>query len=205
MKLTWYGHSCFLMETDGGSIVFDPYAPGSVPGLSLPKLAADMVICSHEHSDHCFPEGVKLTGRETKLNIQRIPCFHDGQRGGLRGENLMTVVEADGLRAAHLGDLGHDLSEAQLEVLRGLDVLMLPVGGYYTIDAAQACKLAAELKPGIVIPMHYRGKDFGFDVIAPVEDFLALSENIEFFDTNVLESEKLKTPVTAVLKCPTAK
>ena len=137
MKLTWCGHSCFLLESRSGSVVFDPYAPGSVPGLVLPTLRADAVICSHEHADHFYPEGVELSGRKPDFEIRQFDCWHDDARGAKRGKNMMTLVEADGLRVLHMGDLGHMLSPEQLAALGRVDVLMIPVGGFYTIDARQ--------------------------------------------------------------------
>ncbi len=202
MKLTWYGQSCFLLESQGGSVVFDPYAPGSVPGLELPKLTADITISSHEHADHFYPQAVKLTGRKPELYIKQVSTFHDGKGGSLRGKNRITVVTADGFRVAHFGDIGHMLSPQQLEELGHIDVMLVPVGGYYTIDAKQAWELVKEVRPTVVIPMHYRGAGFGYDVIAPVEDFLNHAENVKRFDTNVLELNGTLKPITAVLKCP---
>ena len=110
MKLTWYGHACFKLETASGSVVFDPYAPGSVPGLALPEITADAVVCSHRHSDHYCPEAVTLTGSEPSFAMCSIPTFHDECMGAKRGDNLITVVTAEGLTVAHCGDLGHELS-----------------------------------------------------------------------------------------------
>ena len=199
MKLTWYGHSCFLLESAEGSAVFDPYSPGSVPGLALPELRADAVICSHGHSDHNYARVVTLTGRIPAFGLRQLHVFHDGEGGKLRGENTVTLVEAEGLRVVHLGDLGHMLSEAQIAKLGRVDLLLIPVGGYYTIGPAEAHALAVKIAPRAVVPMHYRGEGFGFDVLAPVEAFLALTENARRFDTNCIEPDKLAAPLTAVL------
>lgn len=202
MKLTWLGHACFLMETKGGSLVFDPYSPGSVPGLRLPELTVDMTVCSHQHGDHFYPQGVKLTGLDPVVGIQRMLTFHDDEGGAKRGNNVVTLIDADGVRAVHLGDLGHMLTDAQISELGRVDVLMIPVGGFFTIDAKTAWALTEKLNPFIVIPMHYRGEGFGFDVIAPVDEFLSLAKHVTYFDTNVIEPGKIDTPMTAVLKCP---
>lgn len=202
MKITWYGHSCFLVETEEGSAVFDPYSPGSVPGLELPPLTADAVICSHGHSDHAWREGVKESGRAPGFALRQFDTWHDGLRGVLRGKNTVTVLEAEGLRVAHLGDLGHPLSAQQLEELGAVDVLMLPVGGHFTIGPETAWELAAAVRPRILIPMHYRGKGFGYPVIATVDKFLDLAENVRMLESNVLDTDELETPVTAVLRCP---
>ena len=198
MKLTWYGHSCFLLETAEGSAVFDPYAPGSVPGWKLPKLTADCVLCSHGHSDHNWAEGVTLTGRTPAFKVEALDTWHDEAQGTLRGANTIRVVEAEGHRFAHLGDLGHELSAAQLAALGRIDVLMLPVGGFFTIDAAQAARTAEAIGAPVVIPMHYRGKDFGYDRIGPVEDFLALRRDVVHLETNVVDFSALTSPVTLV-------
>lgn len=179
MKLTWYGHSCFLLESGEGSIVFDPYAPGSVPGWELPALRADAVICSHGHRDHGWAGGVALTGGRFGGRILQISTFHDDRGGALRGGNTVTLAEADGLRAVHMGDIGCALTAEQIAALGRVDVLMIPVGGHYTVDAAGAWEIAKALAAPIILPMHYRGADFGYDVIGPVEPFLALAGNVK--------------------------
>ena len=202
MKITWYGHSCFLVETDSGSVVFDPYEPGYVPGLTLPKLSADAVICSHSHADHSYAQGVTLTGAKPTFAVTRLPTFHDEKHGALRGENTVTLIEAEGIRLVHLGDLGHELSREQISLLGRVDVLLVPVGGYYTIDAKAAHNVAVSLRARIVIPIHYRGDGFGYGVIAENDAFLALSENVTWFKTNSVEISAAAEPMTAVLQCP---
>ena len=179
MTITWFGHSCFALESLCGSIIFDPFAPGKVPGWELPALQADKVICSHGHTDHNWAEGVTLTGRPFTGQILQIPSFHDDKRGMLRGKNTITLVEAEGLRVVHMGDIGCALKAEQIETLGRVDVLMIPVGGYYTVDAAQAWEIVRSLSPAIVIPMHYRGDGFGFKVISTVEPFLEYAGNVK--------------------------
>lgn len=202
MKLTWYGHACFKLETAEGSVVFDPYSPGSVPGLHLPKLIADEVICSHGHGDHSASDGVELTGRAPKYGKKQIRTFHDQKNGTLRGNNLITVIDAEGLRVAHLGDLGHELSPEQLSDLGKVDVLMIPVGGFYTIDGRTAAKVSGSIGAATVIPMHYRGEGFGYDVIGPVDDFLNEFDNVRHAESNVLELGTECENAVIVLKCP---
>ena len=179
MTITWCGHACFLLESSCGSVVFDPYAPGKVPGWELPPLTADKVVCSHGHADHSWAEGVTPTGRAFSGKLTQIPSFHDDRRGALRGENLITLVEAEGLRVVHMGDIGCALTAEQIDALGRVDVLMIPVGGHYTVDAAQAREIARALGAAIVIPMHYRGPGFGYDVIGTVEPFLKLAGNVK--------------------------
>lgn len=199
MKITWLGHACFKIETAEGSLVLDPYAPGSVPGLRLPALTADTALCSHAHSDHNYAAGVTLSGRETALKISRLPCFHDGEGGRLRGKNLISVVDAEGLRLVHLGDLGHMLSPSLLAALGRVDVLLVPVGGFYTIDAAQAQALCSALKPRIVVPMHYRSDTCGLSNVAPAEDFLRLRSDVEYAHSSAFDPKALTSSVTLVL------
>ncbi len=203
MKITWYGHSCFLVESAEGSLVFDPYAPGSVPGLSLPELRADAVICSHAHADHAYADGVSLSGRAPSFKLHSLDTWHDELGGQKRGANTMTVLEAEGLRVLHMGDLGHMLSAQELSALGRVDVLLIPVGGYYTIDARQAAELARLIAPGITVPMHYRGEGFGYDVIGGVEEFLALmGGRAERLSVSSFDPAQLEKPVTLILTCP---
>lgn len=174
MKLTWYGHACFKLETAEGSIVFDPYENGYLPKLTLPGICADAVVCSHGHGDHSAADAVTLTGVKPTFKMTQLPCFHDEVRGLKRGKNLITVVEAEGKRIAHFGDLGHKLSAAQLKELGSIDVLLIPVGGVYTVDAEAAKKICEEVKPKLIVPMHYRMGSTGLQNVAPVDDFLAL-------------------------------
>lgn len=202
MKITWCGHSCFLVETREGSAVLDPYAPGSVPGVSLPALTADAVLCSHGHRDHGYTEGVRLSGKPAAFSVKTIPCFHDDKGGSLRGENLIRVIEAEGLRIAHLGDLGHPLSEEQLSALGAPDVLLIPVGGHYTIGPETAAALAKAVGARITVPMHYRGAGFGYDVIGPVEEFTARMEKVRFSDSSAFDPAQ-EVEGVLVLRCPT--
>lgn len=202
MKLTWCGHSCFLLDTEQGRVVFDPYEPGYVPGLKLPELEAELCLCSHGHGDHNYTAGVKLSGKEHGLKVQEFSCFHDEKQGRLRGNNTMYLVEAEGRRVLHMGDLGHMPSQELVEQLGHIDLMMIPVGGYYTIDAAQAAAIVRQLKPGMVIPMHYKGRGFGFDVLSTLEDFTDRMDRVKVLDTNVFEPEWSSCPLTVVLECP---
>lgn len=207
MKLTWNGHSCFTLETEDGSAVLDPYADGKVPGLAPLRLTADMVLCSHEHRDHNAREAVALTGRTPSFGVETISTFHDPEQGALRGENLIHIISAEGMRVAHLGDLGCALTSGQTEQLRGVDVLLIPVGGYYTIDARQASTIAAHLFPKIVVPMHYRsdtaGYRFGYDALGLLGNFTSLRPNVVRYKGNSMEITPSTPGQTAVLTyCP---
>ena len=200
MKLTWYGHSCFLLESAGGSVVFDPFAPGYVPGWKLPELTADAVLCSHGHRDHDYAEGVKLSGRPFGGTVLKIPSFHDAQGGALRGKNTITLVEDEGIRLVHMGDIGCALTAEQIAALGRVDVLLVPVGGHYTVDAAGAWEIAKALRPAITVPMHYRGKGFGYKVIATVEPFLELAGNVREIAGTSWTVDLADTPATVVFR-----
>lgn len=200
MKLTWYGHSCFMMESRAGRVVFDPYADGSVPGLTLPRLTADLVLCSHGHADHAGEDKVTLTGEQTDYTVETLCCWHDDAGGTKRGENLIRIVSGGGARVCHLGDVGHMLSKGQIKAIGHVDALLIPVGGFYTIDAAAARELADAIEPQLVIPMHYRGEGFGYDVIGTVQPFLDLTKNVEFAEGSSIELPDFGAPRTVVLK-----
>jgi len=187
MKLTWNGHSCFTFDTDLGSVVFDPYETDYVPGLHLPDLAADVTLCSHGHEDHCYPQGVRNTRRAVGFTVEIVDTFHDGAGGTLRGENKVHIIDADGFRLAHLGDLGHVLTEQQLAAMGRIDALLVPIGGFYTIDARQAKEICDRLQPRIIFPMHYRKGDMGFDLIAQPDEFLGMYDGYTVIDGHTLE------------------
>jgi len=201
MKITWYGHSCFKLDSTDGSVVFDPFAPGKVPGLTLPEITADEVICSHGHADHNYAAGITLTGNNPEFTFAQIKTYHDLNKGVQRGENLVSAVDTEGMRVVHLGDLGHFLSPEQVKELGTVDVLFIPVGGYYTIDAQAAALVVSVLKPRVTIPMHYRGDGFGYDEISTVKAFTDLVGNVKLLDTNEIEVTQDTSPMTAVLKC----
>ncbi len=179
MKIQYLGHACFKISSTDGELVIDPYKDGSVDGLQPLRVDADKVICTHGHADHSGTECVTLSDTPCSMKIEEIASWHDDQQGALRGPNTMFVIESEGLRVAHIGDLGCMLDDEQKNKLQNLDVLMLPVGGYFTIDGKQAAAIAKELQPKCIIPMHYRGDGFGYPVLSTVDDFLAEFENYE--------------------------
>ena len=185
MTVTWLGHACFALEHEGYRIVTDPWR--EVPGFGEMKTSAHEVFCSHEHYDHAATETVTLiSGEVSPFSVTELPSFHDEVMGAKRGKNTIRIFEADGLRVAHLGDLGHLLHDTLLAALRGVDVLLIPVGGVYTVDPREAKRIADAVGAKITVPMHYRRSDLGFDNIADVEDFLSLfdSSRIVRIDAN---------------------
>jgi L-ascorbate metabolism protein UlaG (beta-lactamase superfamily) len=209
VKLTWNGHSCFTLEAEEGTLVLDPYGDGQVPGLAPLRLTADMVLCSHEHRDHSAREVVTLTGRTPAFGVETISTYHSGEQGALRGENTIHIITAEGMRLAHLGDLGCELTAQQKDRLHRVDVLMLPVGGYCTISAHEARTLATPLFPRIIIPMHYRsatsGYRFGYDELGLLGNFTAVCprESLVYYKGSTMEITKHTPGQTAILTyCP---
>lgn len=201
MKITWLGHSCFKVESQGYAVVIDPYEDGYVPGLAPLRERANHVLCSHKHGDHNYRAAVTVTEKEpSPFRITALSTYHDDRQGELRGSNTIHILDDGCLRVAHFGDLGCRLSEEQAALLTGLDAVMVPVGGYYTIDAGQAKELVDRIRPRVVIPMHYRGETFGFDVLGTVEAFADMCEVVVEYPGAFLELTKETEPHTAVLK-----
>ncbi len=201
ITITWLGHACFKLESGGYAVVLDPYEDGYVPGLAPLRTEADQVVCSHGHGDHNAVNVVTLTGKgESPFQITVINTYHDDRQGALRGENKIHVFDNGSLRVAHLGDLGCEPTEEQKKQLTGLDAVMVPIGGHYTIDAVQARKLMDEIQPKVIIPMHYRSSRFGFDVLGTLEQFTDLCEVVVEYPGSVLEVTEDTRPHVAVLQ-----
>jgi len=183
MKIEFLGQACFVLTTeDGTRIVTDPYAVGGGIGYAEVGVSADGVTVSHGHFDHANVEGVGgkpvvidsvAGGTVGPVKVRGIPTWHDATGGSERGKNIVFLIEADGLRVVHLGDLGHALTADQAEAIGQVDVLLVPVGGFYTIDATTAAAVAEALGAAVIIPMHYKTDKVGFD-IAPVSEFVKL-------------------------------
>lgn len=164
MEIIYIGRSCFKLKGKDTTIVIDPYEPGQT-GYKFPKMEADILLMSHQHYDHNYKEGV--TGAklvvdgpgEFEMNeafIYGIDTYHDDAKGKERGHNTMYLIDMDGFTILHTGDLGHELSSEILEKMSDVDVLLIPVGGVYTIDAKTAGKVISSIEPSFVIPMHYK-------------------------------------------------
>jgi len=178
MEISWLGHSCFRIKGREAIIVTDPYDQSI--GYSLGKLKANIVTSSHPHPGHGFVAGVSGDPRVVRgpgeyeiagVFITGIRTFHDNEKGKRRGKNTVYLIEMEEMTLCHLGDLGHILSSEQVEEISNVDVLMVPVGGLSTIDAATAAEMVRLLQPKIVIPMHFKTDAVGFK-LQPVGDFL---------------------------------
>lgn len=204
MEVKWLGHSCFKLTHQGRSVVIDPFQPDSVPGLRNIKETADLVLCSHGHFDHNYADGVTVPedAKPEAFKVTKITVCHDDANGSKRGMSDIHIIEIDGYKIAHFGDIGCELTDEQKLQLRGLDLALVPVGGYYTIDALQAAEMVRELAPHAVIPMHYSSDDYGFDEIGRVDAFINQfeKENIHFVKSDTVSVEKGMTQQVIVLE-----
>ena len=205
MKITYYGHSCFVIESGGYRVCLDPYDE-TVPGYKPLCVEAESMLFSHGHFDHNYAPAVKLSGADPEacegylaegqtavgpFKVTEIHSWHDPEQGRLRGNNIIRIYEAEGLKVAHLGDIGCRPEPSQMELLKGIDCIMVPVGGTFTITAEEANALMDELAPRMVKPMHYRKGAKGFDKITTLDDFTALRCDV-VYGGNCVE---LKEPV----------
>lgn len=178
MEIVYLGHSEFKLAGKNIIVVTDPFDPEKV-GLGATKTEADVVTISHAHFDHNYSGGVRGnficfdTPGEYEIrgnNIIGIPSFHDDKQGSERGNNTIFVYDIDEIKICHLGDLGHELTSEQIDKIDGVDILLVPVGGKYTINSKQAARIISDVSPKIVIPMHFRaGK---MTELEPLEKFL---------------------------------
>lgn len=179
LQIRWHGHSCFEITNDV-TIVTDPHDGRSI-GIPTPSVTADIILVSHNHYDHNSVKSVekensKVITDERKrtvgnIQISGVPAFHDTAHGERRGNMVLYKFLCDDITFCHLGDLGHGLDERTVQQIGSIDILFIPVGGNYTIDAEQAWQVIQMLKPKITIPMHYRIEGLSIP-IAGVEPFL---------------------------------
>lgn len=188
MKLTYYGHACFLLEADGTSVLIDPF--NEQVGYPFPDVRPTALVISHEHFDHNYVQAAKGTPKVIRglrdggkdwaavhehigpVAITTVRTYHDASQGSQRGRNAVLIFETEGLRVVHAGDLGHALSPDQVSAIGRADAMMIPIGGYYTIGPAEADTVVGQVKPRVVIPMHYKtdvNKDWP---IGTLDDFL---------------------------------
>jgi len=206
MKIKCLGHAAFVVTSDAGlKIITDPYETS--PGLTYGEIteSADVVTVSHGHLDHCNvaavrgnPEVVRRTGRSAAKGVEfnGIASYHDDAQGRLRGNNIIFCFELDGIKVCHLGDLGHLLDDKQLAEIGSVDIVLIPVGGFFTIDARAASQVCDQLKPKVIIPMHYRTEK-SFPDIARVDEFIKGKSNVTRQDSSEVEFKAGELPATA--------
>lgn len=210
MEIIKLGHSCFKIRGKLVTIVTDPYNPQFV-GMKFPKVEARIVTISHQHDDHNYKEGilgnpVYIEGpgeyEIADVFINGIATHHDNKYGEERGKNTIYKIEIDRLRLAHLGDLGHKLSDEQIDALSDVDILMIPVGGFYTIDPKKASEVVAQVEPRIVIPMHYRDEKINQEIsgkLAPVSEFFSeMGKEMKILPKLTISKDKLPAELEVI-------
>lgn len=209
MRITWFGLACFYLEGDHASVLMDPF--DDTVGYEVPYVEADLWSCSHNHYDHNHGASVlnadalvAVDGLDTKaIKTTAVKSWHDQQQGAVWGENTIWVVTLEGMRIAHLGDLGHLLTPEHLEQIGSVDLLLVPTGGIYTIDERKAAAVVRAVGAKLVIPMHYQtGQLRGFELNQGIDAFVErLDYRILRHDSNRLEitPELLEEPTVVVL------
>jgi L-ascorbate metabolism protein UlaG (beta-lactamase superfamily) len=184
MEIVYLGHSSFRLKGKTGIVVTDPYDSKMV-GLKFTKVNGDIVTVSHDHADHNKVENITVVKKVIDgpgeyeiagISIVGLPAYHDDKKGELRGKNIIFVIEIDDIRIAHLGDLGHTLKESILSAMGDIDIVLIPVGGEYTIGPSTAVEVARSIDPRIIIPMHYQVKGLSDDIfkkLSPLDPFLS--------------------------------
>ncbi len=208
MKIKYLGHACFVISSDDGTrIITDPYKISDSLTYSEIKESADVVTVSHDHFDHNNASAVRGSPKVVKeagtadikgIAIKGVPSHHDDAGGGKRGNNIMFRLEVDGIRVCHLGDLGHRLKDQQAAELGKVDILLIPVGGFYTIDAKVAGEVCNQIKPKVIIPMHFKTEK-GIPNITGVDEFLRGKTNVSRLDSSETELRELPTATQIIV------
>ena len=201
MRIKWLGHASFMITSAAGTkIITDPYVVDERLTYGEIKESADIITVSHEHGDHSNvaavkgnPEVVKGTAEVKGIEFKAISTCHDNSGGSQRGKNIIFCFGVDGVGVCHLGDLGHPLSDKQVAEMGNVDILLLPVGGLYTIDAEVATQVCDRLKPRVVIPMHFRNDKCRFPIDG-VDKFLKGKKNVSHLDANEAEFKPGELP-----------
>jgi L-ascorbate metabolism protein UlaG (beta-lactamase superfamily) len=218
VTIHWHGHSFFDIKTPKGTVIaIDPHA---IEAYGATSVSADLVLVSHEHDDHNqtavirneskarILHGLKLSGKRLDWNaiderfrdvhVRSLGVYHDTSEGAERGKNTIFVIETAGVHIVHLGDLGHLLSEKEIKSIGPVDVLMIPVGGVYTINGAEAKKVAEQLKPRqYILPMHYGTRVY--DEVLPPDEFLEDMPNVRRLPTNQLATSSDFSPPNPIV------
>lgn len=203
MKVKWLGHACFLITSEAGlKIITDPYPQGSGLSYAPIKEAADIVTMTHDHFDHNNVSALPgkpqvITGSGVKtikgVEFRGINTYHDASLGKERGANTAFCFSVDGIKICHLGDLGHRLNQEQIDEIGRIDVLLVPIGGVFTIDAKLAETVVDDLKPKIAMPMHYKTSKCDWP-LNTVEDFVADKKNVKKLNVSEIELKVDKLP-----------
>jgi len=185
IKIKWLGHACYKIYFDDIQCVIDPFEKGYVPGYRDISTSADIILASHKHNDHCgLNEVQQLLRMVHGVTVTKVDTFHDDKNGALRGKNIVHVLEYNGIKVAHFGDIGHILTEEQVQQIGNVDVAIVPIGGTYTVRAPEAKTICEQVNAKVIIPMHYRTGEQGFDVLETTEEFESLFDNVKHYDSD---------------------
>ena len=208
MKIKWLGHAAFLIiAEDGTKIITDPYAVGGGIAYGKIKESADIVTVSHDHGDH--NNSAAIGGNPQVLNsvvntrvknvaIRSFASFHDSAQGTQKGKNIIFCLNVDGMNLCHLGDLGHTLDSKTIADIGQVDILLIPVGGFFTIDATTATGVSNALKAKVIIPMHYLTSKVSYP-IAGVDNFIRGKSGVKKVNSSEIEIKKDSLPASAVI------
>lgn len=202
VKITWLGHACFAVSAEGYTIVLDPYENNSVAGLAPIDMTANEVLCSHFHRDHGAANVIKLLTDEKKspFTVEKIDSYHDDAQGTKRGANVVHKISYNGITVVHFGDIGCMPGEDMCGRIENADAVMIPVGGFFTIDAQTAKKIVDMINARVVLPMHFASENAGNSVIAGLGEFTKLCGNVKIYEHNFINIDKDTEKQTAVLK-----
>jgi L-ascorbate metabolism protein UlaG (beta-lactamase superfamily) len=204
MKIKYLAHSSFLVTADNGvKIITDPYQPGRGLNHGAITETADIVTISHEHGDHNYvstlksnPKVLRESAEVKGIKFRAVPAAHDDKGGSQRGKNTVFCFSVDGINICHAGDLGHILSDTQVKEIGKVDVLLIPVGGFFTIDAGTASKVCKQLEPKIIIPMHFKTEKLDFPITG-VDDFIKGKSNVTRSNDSEIEFKADNLPANA--------
>ncbi len=203
MQIKWLGHASFLITSrDQKKILTDPYTVGNGINYSPINESSDIVTKSHNHGDHNNTKAIKgnpvilsEAGPHSAkgIELKAVPVFHDEAQGSKRGNDLIFSFKMDGINLCHLGDLGHELNKQQLSAIGPVDILFIPVGGFFTIDAKEAAAVARSINPKLIFPMHYKNAKVEYP-IAGVDEFLKDKKNVRRLNSSEFEVTQDRLP-----------
>lgn len=206
MELKWLGHACFAVTHDGYTVVIDPYNSDYTVGYPKLRVRADKLLVSHEHYGHNYREGVILSGKSEAKNpftITELTVDHDSVYGIMRGTCKVHILEADGIKVAHMSDIGTRLNGGEISRLFGADAVMATAGSCTGLPSQEIWRMHEELFPRVLVPMHYRFGSHGARRLEKIEDLANYFESpamLHYYGTDTLEITSDMEPQIAVLR-----
>ncbi|MDR3258242.1 MAG: MBL fold metallo-hydrolase [Fusobacteriaceae bacterium] len=191
LKIKHIAHSCFVIENGKEKLIIDPF-DNSI-GYDPIKETVNYILSSHAHHDHNYIENITLNKNSGTFKIETVKSYHDEEKGAIRGENTIHIIDTGDVKIAHLGDLGHVLTDEQLEHMKDIDVLLIPVGGNYTIDYKNALVVVDQINPKTIIPMHYKTSKSKIDIDFPDNFLNGIEKSYEIVKINKDEIEYKKS------------